>query len=611
MRSTAKARTRRARRSNDLTRFTRSWAEQSHALRLSDVTRVLEMFACGLAGRALRVAPDEAPWTDTQTVYLPDEVSRFAARERNFLVYKAMVGLAWAQARFGTYGSEIATAVEQSRDPSRARRWLAFLEAVRLDARIAAALPGLARDMRSLQVPLPDARLLELLAPLRSARAGAADSVAVLAQVDFARAPPQWCYVGPLRPEPAADVRASRIAREKEAFRALLAALRDEHRERAGSDEDAGAPFTAQLSEPDAAGARDVELRLNGKPLTPSADAMRLVQSILQDLEELPPEYLVPAGAGDRQAAGHSGACGGPEEDPADNEVDVILYEEWDFARKNYRRNWCALRVRDILPGDAGFVWRTLEKYRGQIAALKRTFEALRGEDRTHRRQPNGDGIDIDAAVAGFADLAAGREFPERFFTRRQRTERSIGVLFLVDMSGSTKGWINDAEREALVLLCEALEVLGDRYAIYGFSGMTRKRCELYRVKQFGEPYGTLVKSRIAGITPQDYTRMGVAIRHAAGMFAAEDVRTRLLVTLSDGKPDDFGDGYRGEYGIEDTRQALLEARRRGVHPFCITIDEQARDYLPHMYGAASWVLVDDVRRLPVKTAEVYRRLTS
>jgi nitric oxide reductase NorD protein len=183
--------------------------------------------------------------------------------------------------------------------------------------------------------------------------------------------------------------------------------------------------------------------------------------------------------------------------------------------------------------------------------------------------------------------------------------------MFLVDMSGSTKGWINDAEREALVLLCEALEVLGDRYAIYGFSGMTRKRCELYRVKRFDEPYGTLVKRRIAGITPQDYTRMGVAIRHAARMFAAEDVRTRLLFTLSDGKPDDFGDGYRGEYGIEDTRQALLEARRQGIHPFCITIDEQARNYLPHMYGAASWILIDDVRRLPVKTAEAYRRLTS
>jgi len=93
-------------------------------------------------------------------------------------------------------------------------------------------------------------------------------------------------------------------------------------------------------------------------------------------------------------------------------------------------------------------------------------------------------------------------------------------------------------------------------------------------------------------------------------MFAAEDVRIRLLVTLSDGKPDDFGDGYRGEYGIEDTRQALLEARRAGIHPFCITIDELARDYLPHMYGTANYALVNDLRRLPLQVAGVYRRLT-
>lgn len=130
-------------------------------------------------------------------------------------------------------------------------------------------------------------------------------------------------------------------------------------------------------------------------------------------------------------------------------------------------------------------------------------------------------------------------------------------------------------------------------------------------MKRFDEPYGAAVKGRIAGITPQDYTRMGVAIRHITRMLAAEEARTRLLVTLSDGKPDDFGDGYRGEYGIEDTRQALFEARRAGIHPFCITIDEQARDYLPHMYGAANYILVNDVRRLPLQVASVYRRLTA
>jgi nitric oxide reductase NorD protein len=201
-------------------------------------------------------------------------------------------------------------------------------------------------------------------------------------------------------------------------------------------------------------------------------------------------------------------------------------------------------------------------------------------------------------------------ELSDRLLTRRHKAERDLAALFMVDMSGSTKGWINDAEREALVMLCEALEVLGDRYAIYGFSGITRKRCEIFRIKRFDEPYDATVKSRIAGITPQDYTRMGVAIRHLTQLLNDVDARTKLLITLSDGKPDDYSDHYRGEYGIEDTRQALIEAHRAGIKPFCITIDHEARDYLPHLYGPVNWTLVDDVKRLPLKVADIYRRLT-
>ena len=136
-----------------------------------------------------------------------------------------------------------------------------------------------------------------------------------------------------------------------------------------------------------------------------------------------------------------------------------------------------------------------------------------------------------------------------------------------------------------------------------------RGRCELYGIKRFDEPYTEAVRARIAGITPQDYTRMGVTIRHLTKLLGEVPARTRLLITLSDGKPDDY-DGYRGDYGIEDTRQALIEAKRIGVHPFCITIDETARDYLPRMYGAVNWTLVNDVKKLPLKVSDIYRRLT-
>ncbi|MCP4830062.1 MAG: VWA domain-containing protein, partial [Proteobacteria bacterium] len=240
---------------------------------------------------------------------------------------------------------------------------------------------------------------------------------------------------------------------------------------------------------------------------------------------------------------------------------------------------------------------------------LRRSFEALRAGVRRAKRQYNGDEIDLDALVEARVDKFAGEEMSDRVLSRLDRYERDIATIFMIDVSGSTRGWINDAERECLVLLCEALQILGDRYAIYGFSGMTRKRCDLYRIKRMDEVYSDVVKARIAGIEPKDYTRMGVTIRHLTRRLNEVPAKTRLLITLSDGKPDDY-DGYRGEYGIEDTRQALIEAKRSGIHPFCITIDQQARDYLPHMYGAVNYTLVDDVRRLPIRVSNIYRRLT-
>jgi len=256
------------------------------------------------------------------------------------------------------------------------------------------------------------------------------------------------------------------------------------------------------------------------------------------------------------------------------------------------------------------FVARTANKYYGLIAHLRKTFEALRGEDKIAKKQPYGEDIDIDAVVETYADVKSGMEMSERLFIKKQKLERNIAVMFMVDMSGSTKGWINDAERESLVLLCESLETLGDRYAIYGFSGFTRKRCELYRIKRINEDYNDDVRARISGIKPQDYTRMGVTIRHLSHLLKEVEAKTKLLITLSDGKPDDL-DGYRGKYGIEDTRQSLIEAKRDGIHPFCITIDSNAVDYLPHMYGAVNYVLIDDVAKLPLKVSDIYRKLTT
>jgi nitric oxide reductase NorD protein len=160
------------------------------------------------------------------------------------------------------------------------------------------------------------------------------------------------------------------------------------------------------------------------------------------------------------------------------------------------------------------------------------------------------------------------------------------------------------------VLLCEGLESLGDRYAVFGFSGMKRLGSQIFRVKLLDEPYGPAVKGRIAAIAPRDYTRMGPPIRHATRLLGASDAKVRLLVMLSDGRPEDY-DEYKGDYAVEDTRHALFEAQTAGVHPFCITVDREARDYAAHLFGAVNYVVIDDPAKLPLRIPEIYRTLTT
>jgi nitric oxide reductase NorD protein len=347
--------------------------------------------------------------------------------------------------------------------------------------------------------------------------------------------------------------------------------------------------------------------------VSPPEDIKQVISSIMLDLGELPPEYLVPAGDGSYKPKGAEEQDEDPSEDVWSgtyHERGARIYNEWDFRRRTYRKNWCVMRELTVEPKVDDFVHETLEKYSRHLVGLRKTFEALRGEEKRLKKEPYGDEVDIDALVEAHADAHQGLEMPDRLFSRLDRVERNIAVMFMVDMSGSTRGWINKAERESLLLLCEALETLGDRYAIYGFSGMTRKRCETYRVKGFDEAYGEEIRGRIAGIEAKDYTRMGVAIRHLTEILNRVEAKTRILITLSDGKPDDYSDEYRSEYGIEDTRRSLIEAKRSGIHPFCITIDKKGQDYLPHMYGAVNYTVVDAVEKLPYKVSEIYRRLT-
>lgn len=612
----------------DVAQYAEESATVARGAAFHEVAGVIELFVRGLSGRRLKVeivddAAGEA-FTDTATLYLPARIARFAARADNVRLYKAIAAHLWAQTWFGTFRSgtgeylSLLHAMDRFPEPARATRLFHALETIRLNARIAEELPGLHREMQELQARTQPVTYPAAWAPvaarLQRPQATVFDTYEAVRVLYGSEPPPSLCYQGELLPERVDRVMRARIAREKEEFRGALGKIAHEVKKKQTREVPAGrGPMPQrfelkQLPDPNRPGRFSFDLGLDGKRVEPSAEIRALMESILQDLGGIPEDYLEAAGDGDYRRDNVATRA----EDVAriENLKDgTFRYDEWDYKRRHYRKDWCALRELDVHPNDAPFVQQTLDKHRGLLAQLRKTFEALRGEDKFVKRQTTGDDIDLDAFIEAHADMHHGMELSERLFVKRRKLERDIAVLLLVDMSGSTKGWINDAERESLVLLCEVLEILGDRYAIYGFSGMTRQRCEFYRVKRFEEPYTDLVRRRITGMTPQDYTRMGVVIRHATRLISNVEARAKLLITLSDGKPDDY-DGYRGDYGIEDTRQALLEARYAGVHPFCITIDEAARDYLPHMYGAVNWTLVDDVRRLPVKVSDIYRRLT-
>ncbi len=580
---------------------------------------ILLPFIQGLAGRKLKLAEAEQAYTDTETIYIPAITALFETKKENFLHYKVTVAYLWAQIQFGSFRVDLELL---SNNPDKLNKFC-ILENIRLEACLKRELPGLYRDMQILKNRLhpeheqhtENLLSIESIQVLLDEEAQASHSLDIIENINLDQWPEVYCYQGTIKLDQVSTIFERRVEKEKAYFRVALSELskeqskkQDDHIEKT----DENPAFKLANKDEHAKQSGNIELELDGELIAPPEHVRELMTSIIVDFGEIPPEYLFAAGPGEYDLKKYQDE----ETDPNDvwkgtyHEEGAEIYNEWNFKRQYYHKNWCVLRELDIKPVYDDFVTDTLNKHKGLLKSLRHTFEVLRGEDKLMKRQPYGDDIDIDALVDALADTKSGMEMSERVFTKMHKEDRNVAVIFMVDMSGSTRGWINQAEKESLILLAEVLEILGDRYAIYGFSGMTRKRCELYKIKTFDEDYNNEIKARISNIQPQDYTRMGVFIRHITKMFRDVEASTKLLITLSDGKPDDY-DTYRGEYGVEDTRQALYEAHREGIHPFCITIDEKARDYLPHMYGAANYAVIDDVAKLPQKVSDIYRRITS
>lgn len=291
---------------------------------------------------------------------------------------------------------------------------------------------------------------------------------------------------------------------------------------------------------------------------------------------------------------------------------DGIPLPEWDYRSQQLKKDVCRLQI--LLPRDAH---PTALPPRLQTTArqLRRRFEALLPQRQWRSGQTDGSELDLDSYIQHLVDRRLGQSDIPAVYRDPSQKVRDLSCLLLADFSMSTDTWVNqqgrvvDIIQDALLLFAESLSVTRDRFALYGFSSLNRQKVRLYRLKQFAERYTDTTRGRILTMRPGYYTRMGAAIRYSSQLLEREHTQQKLLLLLTDGKPNDL-DIYEGRYGLEDTRMALHEARKRGIKAFCVTIDDKAEDYLPRLFGQNNWVLVRNAAELPRKLPMLYSQLT-
>ncbi|WP_114968597.1 nitric oxide reductase activation protein NorD [Rhodoferax ferrireducens] len=290
---------------------------------------------------------------------------------------------------------------------------------------------------------------------------------------------------------------------------------------------------------------------------------------------------------------------------------------EWDYRRGILQPDHCVVQV---MEARAGSSFSPSPALRLTARRVSRRLETLRDAPRPLHGQDSGDSIDMDAWIRFSADqMGQGGLHSDTppVYTRHTRRERSLATLLLADLSLSTDAYatsqakIIDVIRDALFVFGEALNAVGDPFAMWGFSSVRRHHVRLQHLKSFDETWNASTRARVGAVKPGYYTRMGAAIRHATLQLTKRPERRRLLMLLTDGKPNDL-DIYEGRYGIEDTRHAIHEAHAAGLSPFCVTIDESGHDYLPLLFGQQGYALVhrpeDLVNRLTQAWATLARQ---
>ena len=412
-----------------------------------------------------------------------------------------------------------------------------------------------------------------------------------------------------------------------------------------GGEQGEGQPMTQEMLEQLLQ--ESPELELDAEQGEVNSDMSMFAQNIMKEAGAPPPNSQPGEGYGPLL---HDDEHGGELEA---REPETYVYDEWDFRANDYKPRWCIVKEKLVEEGDTNFYHESLKTYATLANHIRRQFELIVPESmRKTYRLVDGEDLDLNAALEAWCDLKIGVPPDDKIYWHRNRNRRDVAVVFLLDMSASTAEaidegrqtvddrdapddpveymvWLRrrreglvrrnykriiDLEKEGTTLLINALESIGDTYGIYGFSGYGRENVEFYVIKDINEEFSDKVKRRIDKITPLHATRMGAAIRHATTKLENQDAKTKIMFLISDGRPQDRGysrEGVEKEYAVHDTHMALVEAKRKNITPFCLTVDKAGHDYLKSMCGDMGYEVLDNIWSLPERLPMLYRQLTS
>jgi nitric oxide reductase NorD protein len=289
-----------------------------------------------------------------------------------------------------------------------------------------------------------------------------------------------------------------------------------------------------------------------------------------------------------------------------------LMYDEWDFDKRQYKDNFCKVYPKSQIKSDSNYYQRTIKKNASTLMGLRKMLTSVNNKMQQQKRQTQGEEFDIDAITDLYVDVHSKRTPSEKIYISNRKKEKDLSILILLDISLSSDGYaagnrVIDVEKEVSILFGEMLNEFNIDFSIDSFYSKTRNYSTYLTVKDFDEKWN-VAKHKIGAIEPNGYTRIGAALRHAGARLDKRNTKNKWVILISDGKPNDY-DKYEGKYGINDVKQALRELNNRNINSYALAIEAQAKYYLPQMFGQNHYQILTTPVELLQSLVKLYEKI--